>query len=90
METPEKKPNSFALAEEEKFTKFAVPVGMQLNMDCTAYYVAIVIGVEPILDMFGTAQSVLSNITASFLACRKEHFVNEEIYRQFFPKRGPS
>ena len=121
---------------EEKFTKFVIPAGMQINMDGTAYYVAIlsmmlahtfgvtidlefcvmfflaqflialtgigiiampsiyaafgipgvavamVIGIEPILDMFGTAQSVAGNITSSFIACRKEKLVNEGVYKQ--------
>ena len=124
------------LGMEEKFTKFVIPAGMQINMDGTAYYVAIlsmmlahtfgvtidlefcvmfflaqflialtgigiiampsiyaafgipgvavamVIGIEPILDMFGTAQSVAGNITSSFIACRKEKLVNEGVYKQ--------
>lgn len=40
--------------------------------------VAMVIGIEPILDMFGTAQSVVGNITSSFVACRKENLVAEK------------
>jgi len=44
--------------------------------------VAMVIGIEPILDMFGTAQSVAGNITSSFIACRKENLVNEEVYQR--------
>ena len=122
------------LGMDEKFTKFSVPVGMQLNMDGTAYYVAIVsmmlahtfgietdtefclsfffaqcvlaltgigflampsiyaafgipyvaiamvIGIEPILDMFGTAQSVIGNVTSSFVVCRGEGGVDEKIY----------
>ena len=124
------------LGMEEKFTKFTIPAGMQLNMDGTAFYVAIlsmmlahtfqipmdmefyvafslaqflialtglgiiampsvyaafgipeiavamVIGMEPILDMFGTAQSVAGNITTSFIACKKENLVDEKAYRQ--------
>ena len=121
---------------EEKFTRFSIPVGMQLNMDGTAYYVSIVsmmlvhsfgltvdvdffigfffahllisltgigllampsvyaafgiptvgisvvIGIEPILDMFGTAQSVIGNITSSLLVCRGEQEVDEKTYCQ--------
>lgn len=123
------------LGMEEKFTKFCVPVGMQLNMDGTAYYVAIVsimlakgagldinfefiasfffalflisltglgiiampsiyaafgipqfavalmIGIEPILDMFGTVQNVTGNITTSFLVARKANAVEKGIYQ---------
>ena len=124
------------LGMEEKFTRFSIPVGMQLNMDGTAYYVSIVsmmlvhsfgltvdvdffigfffahllisltgigllampsiyaafgiptvaisvvIGIEPILDMFGTAQSVIGNITSSLLVCRGEQEVDEKTYCQ--------
>ena len=122
------------LGMKENFTKFSIPVGMQLNMDGTAYYVAIVsimlakgigvdisfefiasfffalflisltglgiiampsiytafgiphfavalmIGIEPILDMFGTVQNVTGNITTSFLVARKENAVEGDIY----------
>ena len=124
------------LGMEEKFTKFCVPVGMQLNMDGTAYYVAIVsimlakgtgldidlhfiaifffalflisltglgiiampsiysafgipqfavalmIGIEPILDMFGTVMNVTGNITTSFLVARKANAVKKSIYQK--------
>ncbi len=122
------------LGMNEAYSKFSIPVGMQLNMDGTAYYVAIismilahsfgiaidtefclsfflaqllialtgigliampsiytafgipgiavtlVIGLEPILDMFGTAQSVIGNMTTSLLICQKENALDEEKY----------
>ena len=132
-------PATFTFCKEKlgmnpKFTSFTIPVGMQLNMDGTAYYVAIismimahtfeinidwqfcisfflahfiisltgigilamppiyaafgipevaiamVIGVEPILDMFGTAQSVTGNVTASFLVCNEQNAIDKNIY----------
>ena len=120
---------------DEKLTKFTIPVGMQFNMDGTAYYVAVVsmmlaktfginmdadfllsfflieffmaltgigliimppmlsglgisptavahfIGIEPILDMFGTAQSVIGNITSAFIITHLENKVDDKIYR---------
>ena len=122
------------LGLREDFVKFSIPVGMQLNMDGTAFYVAItsmmlartfhlaqdayffaafffaqfflaltgigfiampsmfvafgipevaiatVIGIEPILDMCGTAQSVLGNITSSLLVGRRLGQVDEKTY----------
>ncbi|MCR5747544.1 MAG: dicarboxylate/amino acid:cation symporter [Lachnospiraceae bacterium] len=122
------------LGMDQKFTGLSIPLGMQINMDGTGYYVAIVsmvlahtfgininfdfcltmfialiminltgmgliampsiymsfgipqiavamvIGIEPILDMFGTAQSVLGNITSSFLVCRGLKQVDEKVY----------
>ncbi len=122
------------LGMDDKFSGLSVPLGMQVNMDGTGYYVAIVsmvlahtfgvqidmefcisfffalliidltgmgliampsiymafgiphiavamvIGIEPILDMFGTAQSVVGNITSSFLVCRGEKRVDEKVY----------
>lgn len=122
------------LGIEEKLTKFTIPVGMQFNMDGTAYYVAVIsmilartfeiemdaeflltfflieffmaitgigliimppmlsglgipatavthfIGIEPILDMFGTAQSVIGNITSSFIITRLEKKVEDKIF----------
>ncbi len=116
------------------FVRFSIPVGMQLNMDGTAFYVSIVsmmlaqtfgipldvqfctafffvhfltgltgigliampsllagfgipevalamvIGIEPILDMFGTAQSVIGNIASSLIVGRGDGKVNETIY----------
>ena len=124
------------LGMESKFAKFSIPIGMQLNMDGTAYYVSIigmmmahtfginvdfefcvtfflahflisltgigllampsiyasfgipemavaaVIGIEPILDMFGTAQSVAGNITSSFLLGCKNNAVDKKSYEQ--------
>ncbi len=124
------------LGINEKLAGVSIPLGMQLNMDGTAYYVAIVsmvlvhtfnietdisfmlsfftvlllvdftgmglvampsiyagfgipeigvammIGIEPILDMFGTAQSVIGNITASFLTGRDEKDVDVSIYKE--------
>lgn len=115
--------------------KFKIPVGMQFNMDGTAYYVAVVsmmlaktfginmdadfllsfflieffmaltgigliimppmlsglgipptavahfIGIKPILDMFGTAQSVVGNITSAFIITHLENKVDDKIYR---------
>ena len=123
------------LGMDEKLTKFAIPVGMQFNMDGVGYYVAVVsmmlaqtfgitidanfllafflieffmaltgigliimppmldglgipqsaiahfIGIEPILDMFGTAQSVVGNITSAFIITRLENKVDDKIYR---------
>ena len=122
------------LGLDEKAAKFSIPVGMQLNMDGTAFYVSVIsmmlvrtleidinagflvslfliefsialtgigliatppmlsplgipqaaiihfVGIEPILDMFGTAQSVIGNITSSFVVSRLENKVNEKIY----------
>lgn len=42
--------------------------------------VAMVIGVEPILDMFGTAQSVIGNIASCLIVGRGDGKVNETIY----------
>ena len=122
------------LGMDEQITKFSIPVGMQLNMDGTAFYVSVIsmmlvrtfeininadflvslffleffmaltgigliimppvlstlgipeaavahfIGIEPLLDMFGTAQSVIGNITSSFILNRLENKVDEKIY----------
>lgn len=122
------------LGIDTKLTNFSIPVGMQLNMEGTAYYVAIVsmmlahtfslnidfefilsffvaqfiisltgigllamtslfasfgipeiaitmvIGIEPILDMFGTAHSVAGNITSTTLISLTENKINKEIY----------
>ena len=122
------------LGMDEQITKFSIPVGMQLNMDGTAFYVSVIsmmlvrtfeininadflvslffleffmaltgigliimppvlstlgipeaavahfIGIEPLLDMFGTAQSVIGNITSSFIVNRLENKVDEKIY----------
>lgn len=38
------------------------------------------IGIEPILDMFGTAQSVIGNITSSFIITRLENKVEDDIF----------
>lgn len=124
------------LGMDEKLTKFTIPVGMQFNMDGTAFYVAVVsmmlaqtfeitmdvnflltfflieffmaltgigliimppmlgamgipetavayfIGIEPVMDMFGTAQSVIGNITSSFIVTRMENRVNTDLYEQ--------
>lgn len=124
------------LGMDEKLSKFTIPVGMQFNMDGTAFYVAVIsmmlartfdlsmdanflisfflveffmaltgigllvmppvlgamgipetavahfIGIEPILDMFGTAQSVIGNITSSFLVTRSEKLVDEKTYNR--------
>lgn len=43
--------------------------------------VAHFIGIEPILDMFGTAQSVIGNITSAFIITHLENKVDEEKYR---------
>lgn len=121
---------------DEKLTKFTIPVGMQFNMDGTAFYVAVVsmmlaqtfeitmdvnflltfflieffmaltgigliimppmlgamgipetavayfIGIEPVMDMFGTAQSVIGNITSAFIVTRMENRVNTDLYEQ--------
>lgn len=123
------------LGMNERLTKFAVPVGMQFNMDGTAYYVSVIsmmlactfpvvmdadflfslfcveflmamtgvgllimppvlegmgipgtavmhfIGIEPIMDMPGTAQNVVGNITSAFLVAEKEKQVKEEAYK---------
>jgi Na+/H+-dicarboxylate symporter len=42
--------------------------------------IATVIGIEPILDMCGTAQSVLGNITSSLLVGRRLGRVDEKTY----------
>ena len=42
--------------------------------------IATVIGIEPILDMCGTAQSVLGNITLSLLVGRRLGQVDEKTY----------
>ncbi len=122
------------LGMDEKMVEFSIPLGMQLNMDGTGYYVAIVsmvlahtfgisfdlnfyisfflaqfligltgmgliampsiylsfgipeiavamvIGIEPILDMFGTAQSVAGNILSSFFVCHKEKSIDRQTY----------
>ena len=125
---------SKTLGMDEKITKFSIPVGMQLNMDGTAFYISVIsmilvrtfeininvellfslfllnflmsltgigliamptilstlgipqaavlhfISIEPILDMFGTAQSVIGNITSSFVVSRLENKVDENLY----------
>lgn len=38
------------------------------------------IGIEPILGMFGTAQSVIGNITSSFIITRLEKKVEDKIF----------
>lgn len=43
--------------------------------------VAHFIGIEPILDMFGTAQSVIGNITSAFIITHLENKVDDKIYR---------
>lgn len=43
--------------------------------------VAHFIGIEPILDMFGTAQSVVGNITSAFIITRLENKVDDKIMR---------
>ena len=122
------------LGMDEKIIQFSIPVGMQFNMDGTAFYVSVIsmilvrtfeieinaaflfsfflieffmaltgigliimppilstlgipeaavahfIGIEPILDMFGTAQSVTGNITSSFVVNRWENKLDEKIY----------
>ena len=122
------------LGMNERLTHFLIPVGMQLNMGGTAFYVAIVsmmlahtygvdidfmfcvqfffvqllvapsgigliampaifaafdipwmavamvVGIEPLLDMFGTAHSVAEDIATSFIVCRKENKVDEKVY----------
>lgn len=124
------------LGMDEKLTKFTIPVGMQFNMDGTAFYVAVVsmmlaqtfeitmdvnflltfflieffmaltgigliimppmlgamgiletavayfIGIEPVMDMFGTAQRVIGNITSAFIVTRMENRVNTDLYEQ--------
>ncbi len=44
--------------------------------------VAMMIGIEPILDMFGTAQSVAANILSSFIVCQRTGEVDEEVYNR--------
>ena len=39
------------------------------------------IGIEPILDMFGTAQSVVGNITSAFIITNLENKIDDKIYR---------
>ena len=122
------------LGINERITKFTVPVGMQFNMDGTAYYVSVIsmmlactfsvemdvdfifslfcveflmamtgvgllvmppilenmgipgtavmhfIGIEPIIDMPGTAQNVVGDITSAFLVAGKEMQVDEAVY----------
>ena len=122
------------LGMNERITKFTVPVGMQFNMDGTAYYVSVIsmmlactfsvemdvdfifslfcveflmamtgvgllvmppilenmgipgtavmhfIGIEPIIDMPGTAQNVVGDITSAFLVAGKEMQVDEAVY----------
>ena len=122
------------LGMNERITKFTVPVGMQFNMDGTAYYVSVIsmmlactfsvemdvdfifslfcveflmamtgvgllvmppilenmgipgtavmhfIGIEPIIDMPGTAQNVVGDITSAFLVAGKEMQVDEVVY----------
>ncbi len=121
------------LGMDKKFTEFSIPLGMQLNMDGTGFYVAIVsmvlahtfgvpvdmnfcisfflvqflmaltgmgliampsvylsfgipniavamvMGIESILDMFGTAQSVAGNILSSFFVFSREKSVDKNI-----------
>ena len=123
------------LGMSERITKFTVPVGMQFNMDGTAYYVSVIsmmlactfavemnadfifslfcveflmamtgvgllvmppvlenmgipgtavmhfIGIEPIIDMPGTAQNVVGDITSAFLVAGKDRQVDEAVYR---------
>ncbi|SEH33036.1 Na+/H+-dicarboxylate symporter [Selenomonas sp. KH1T6] len=118
----------------ERMSKFAIPVGMQFNMDGTAYYVSVVsmmlartfdvtldadflfslffveflmaltgvgllvmpsilenmgipgaavmhfIGIEPLMDMPGTAQSVVGNITSAMLVAACEKQVDADTY----------
>ena len=45
------------------------------------FAVALMIGIEPILDMFGTVQNVTGNITTSFLVARKANAVEKGIYQ---------
>ena len=122
------------LGMNERITKFTVPVGMQFNMDGTAYYVSVIsmmlactfsvemdvdfifslfcveflmamtgvgllvmppilenmgipgtavmhfIGIEPIIDMPGTAQNVVGDITSAFLVAQQEGQVDEAVY----------
>jgi Na+/H+-dicarboxylate symporter len=42
--------------------------------------VAMVVGIEPLLDMFGTAHSVAEDIATSFIVCRNEKKVDEAVY----------
>lgn len=39
------------------------------------------IGIEPIIDMPGTAQNVVGDITSAFLVAGKEMQVDEVVYR---------
>ena len=122
------------LGMNERIVKFTVPVGMQFNMDGTAYYVSVIsmvlactfsvtidadflfslfcveflmamtgvgllvmppllesmgipgtavmhfIGIEPIIDMPGTAQNVVGDITSAFLVAQQEGQVDEAVY----------
>ena len=122
------------LGMSERISKFAVPVGMQFNMDGTAYYVSVIsmslactfsvnidadflfslfcveflmaltgvgllvmppvlesmgipgtavmhfIGIEPIIDMPGTAQNVVGDITSAFLVAQQDGQVDESVY----------
>ena len=122
------------LGMNQRLTHFLIPVGMQLNMGGTAFYVAIVsmmlahtyevnidlafcaqfffvqllvaptgigliampaifaafdipwmavaviVGIEPLLDMFGTAHSVAEDISSSFIVCHNEKKVDESVY----------
>lgn len=124
------------LGISERMSKFAIPVGMQFNMDGTAYYVSVVsmmlactfqvpldadflvslflveflmaltgigllvmpsilenmgipgtavmhfIGIEPLMDMPGTAQSVVGNITSAMLVAANEKQVDADVYRK--------
>lgn len=45
------------------------------------FAVALMIGIEPILDMFGTVQNVTGNITTSFLVARKANAVEKGVYQ---------
>ena len=42
--------------------------------------IMMVIGIEPILDMFGTAHSVAGNITSTTLVSLKENKIDKKIY----------
>ncbi|SHK31871.1 Na+/H+-dicarboxylate symporter [Selenomonas ruminantium] len=124
------------LGIHERLSKFAIPVGMQFNMDGTAYYVSVVsmmlactfdvtidadfllslffveflmaltgvgllvmpsvlesmgipgtaiihfIGIEPLMDMPGTAQSVVGNITSTLLVAASEKQMDIDIYNR--------
>ena len=125
------------LGMDESFTKFAIPAGMQINMDGTAFYVCVTsmmlartfnlpmdndfivslffveyfmaltgmglivmgpvlsamgipesavtlfIGIEPVMDMFGTAQSVLGNITSAFICAGDDEELNKDVYHAY-------